>query len=225
MAFDVICENCGAPSGHVVGFCPFCKCPMSNVDVEHSASYDALLQSYTSGDSDLSVVQVNKLLEKKDELIEDTELLLLTVKILIETEAPRTRVATLLAEAMMKHPHNEQIKLYYNINQAKNNLKVQAFDEAEMVLRNVLKADPKNVHANFILGAHLFWEEEKPQEAIKYLEACVRENPKFKRAWGCLGAAYEKIGNIHLSRNSIEKFKELENSLVVKGLVNKISQN
>lgn len=224
MAFDLVCKNCGAPSGHSVGFCPFCKCPMSDVDSEHSASYEALLQSYTSGDSDLSVIQVNKLLEKKDELIEDTDLFLLTIKILIETEAPRTRVATLLAEAMMKHPSNEQIKLYYKIHQAKNSLRNQAFDEAEMILRNVLKADPKNVHANFILGSHLFWDEDKPQEAIKYLEACTSENTKFKRAWGCLSAAYGKIGNTHLSKKATEKFKELETSQLIKGMVSKISQ-
>jgi lipopolysaccharide biosynthesis regulator YciM len=223
MAFDVICKNCGAPSGHSVGFCPFCKCPMSDAESEQSASYAALLQSYTSGDLDLSVVQVNKVFEKKDELLEDTELLLLTVKILIETEAPRTRVATLLAEAMMKHPNNEQIKLYYKIHQAKSSLKAKAFDDAEMVLRNVLKADPKNVHANFILGVHLFWDEGKTQEAIKHLETCTRENPKFKRAWGCLSAAYEKIGNIHLSRKAIEKFKELETSSVVKDMVGKVA--
>ncbi len=196
---------------------------MSEAATEKSASYTALIQSYTSGDLDLAVVQVNQLLEKKDELIEDTELLLLTVKVLMETEAPRTRVATLLAEAMMKHPKNEQIKLYYKIHQAKNNLRSQAFDEAEMVLRNVLKIDPKNVHANFILGAHVFWEEDKPQEAIKCLEACVRENPKFKRAWGCLSAAYEKIGNKHLAKHALDKFKSLENSLVVKGILSKFA--
>jgi predicted Zn-dependent protease len=223
MAFDVICKNCGAPSGHSVGFCPFCKCPMSDTESEHSASYDALLQSYTSGDSELSVVQVNKLFEKKDDLLEDTELLILVVKILLETEAPRSRVATLLAEAMMKHPNNEQIKLYYKLQQAKNSLKVQSFDEAEMILRNILKTDPKNVHANFILGAHLFWDEGKHQEAIKYLEACTKEHPKFKRAWGCLVAVYSKIGNTHLSKKALDKFKELESSLAVKEIVTKFS--
>jgi cytochrome c-type biogenesis protein CcmH/NrfG len=99
---------------------------------------------------------------------------------------------------------------YLEILEAKNCLKKGINDAGEVMLKNVLRRSPKNVHAHFLLGTHLFWVDSESPMAIPHLETCVRLQPYFLRAWGCLGAIYKKMGNAQLAQMAFNKCASIE---------------
>jgi len=115
-----------------------------------------------------------------------------------------------LAEAHLAAPENTELTDYLEIVEAKNNLKKGLNDTGEMMLKNLLRRSPNNLHAHFILGTHLFWADNESTMVIPHLETCVRLHPNFLRAWGCLGAIYKKMGNGQLAQMAFQKYVTIE---------------
>jgi len=210
MSFDVICTGCGAPSGPSVGICPFCKTVMASKDSQAQHSIDLLMKYYTEGRLERALSLGSELKKAKPELLNDLGFVLTLVKLMIESEAPSSRIKSLLAQAHLSAPQNTDVLDYLDIVEAKNCLKRGVGDSGEVLLRSVLRRSPNNAHAHFILGSHLFWIEADSISAISHLEACVRLHPVFLRAWGCLGAIYKKMGHTQLAQMAFQRCAAIE---------------
>jgi Tfp pilus assembly protein PilF len=71
---------------------------------------------------------------------------------------------------------------------------------------------PENSHAHFVLGSHLFHRKNQPEQARPHLQKAVTLHPRFLRAWACLGALYESIGDRSIASKCYEKAEALENN-------------
>jgi tetratricopeptide (TPR) repeat protein len=210
MSFEVICQGCGAVSGPSVGICPFCKAVLISTDDKNFEQINSVAKIYESGRLDLALNLAKKHYQTDAEAKKDISFLILYVKILMDTESPTSLIKSILAEAHLLSPSDQDILDYMELIEAKGYLKPGLNDRGEIQLKNLLRRSPKNIHANFLYGAHLIWTEEQTQLAIPYLETCVRLSPKFLRAWACLGAIYKKMGNLQLAANAFQKCVELE---------------
>lgn len=210
MSFEAVCHNCGAPSGPSVGVCPFCKSVMTNSNEQEAAGTNNLLKLYNEGKIERALALGTTMLKSKPDLKSDIQFVITFVKVLIETEAPSSQIRGLLAEASLVAPDNKDLIDYMEIIEAKNGLKKGLNDSGEIILRNVLRRSPNNIHAHFLLGTHLFWVDSQSPMAIPHLETCVRLHPNFLRAWGCLGALYKKMGNAQLAKMAFEKCATIE---------------
>lgn len=211
MSFDVICNGCGAPSSPSVGICPFCKTVMtSNKHGAEQKTVDVFMQLYNQGETQRALALGTELERQKPDLRSDLMFALTFTKVLLECEAPTSRILGLLTHAHLHNPESPDLGDYMEIVAAKNALRKGASDPGEIALKNILRRSPQNLHAHFILGGHYFWTDELTTPAISHLETCVRIRPNFLRAWGCLGAIYKKIGNPTLSHMAFQKCVQLE---------------
>ena len=213
MSFSVVCKSCGAPSSPSVGVCPFCKAALH--DPKKKACKDTptikhISENYRKGRLDTALALCKAALAKKPKLAEKVSFALLYTKIMLEVEAPSSRIRTLLMEAQMANPDNQQLQDYMEIINAKGNLSREKDDLGEQTLRSLLLRDPKNVHALFLLGTHMFWVENEPMRAVSRLERCVQNHPGFLRAWACLGTIYKKLGRETLANRAFRKCVQLE---------------
>lgn len=211
MSFEVVCEACGALSGPSVGVCPFCKTVLSRPHSEITGQ-DSLLEMYNNGKLDISLNLASKIFQENPKARKDLSFLLLYVKILLESEGPNSLINSLLTEGLLADPKNQELLDYFEIMQARQNLKKGLNDPGEIMLKNLLRRSPDNVHAHFLLGTHLFWADNSPTTATYYLERCVKFAPNFLRAWGCLALVYKAIGNLQLSQSALRKCIELESN-------------
>ncbi len=211
MSFELVCESCGALSGPSVGVCPFCKSVLSRPNSEITGQ-DSLLQMYNAGKIDISLNLASKMFHENPKAKQDLSFLMLYVKILVETEGPSSRINSLLTEGLLINPKSQELHDYLEIMQAKLSLKKGSSDQGEQMLKNVLRRSPDNVHALFLLGAHLHWIDNSPTTSIFYLERCVRLAPNFLRAWGCLALVYKALGNLQLSQMALRKCIDLESN-------------
>lgn len=210
MSFDVFCKGCGAPSSPSVGICPFCKTVMVKNDGSNMKTNESFITAYKEGKLEQALSLGTEMIKIKPELKDDLFFVFTLVKVLIESEAPSSQIRSLLVQAHLSAPENTEFIDYLEIVEARNVLKKGFNDSGEIMLRNLLRRSPNNVHAHFILGAHLFWMDNQPTLAITHLETCVRLHPNFLRAWGCLGAIYKKIGNEQLAQNAFQKCLNIE---------------
>jgi hypothetical protein len=156
-------------------------------------------------------LSLGKGLEKaKPEIRKEADYALLFAQVLIEAEAPSSHVKALLMEALVEN-ESPLLHDYLDVINAKGQLNHEAEDAGEVLLKAVIRRSPKNAHANFLLGSHLFWVEKQNGRALKYLEAAVKARPTFLRALACLGALYQALGNGPVAAHSFEKCAELEN--------------
>lgn len=216
MSFDTICKGCGASSGPSVGVCPYCKTVMAGPAVTENITLGAFNRMYLEGKLDAALRFGNGLYKSKPELKTDLPFIMTYVKVLIETEAPSSQMRALLAEAQLANPQDAGLLDYFEIVEAKNYLKKGANDPGEIMLKSIIRRSPQNVHAHFLLGTHWFWSEKDAVGAIPHLETCVRLHPNFLRAWGCLGAVYQKMGNKPLAQQAFRKCAALETNLKMK---------
>jgi predicted Zn-dependent protease len=210
MSFEVVCSGCGAPSSPSVGVCPFCKTVMSVNDGKEKHTVDVFTKLYNEGKLERALSLGNEMYKSKPDLKSDLVFVITFSKILIESEAPSSQIKSLLAEAHLHTPQNTDISDYLEIVEARNCLKKGINDTGEMMLKNLLRRSPNNVHAHFILGTHLFWTDNESTMAIPHLETCVRLHTHFLRAWGCLGAIYKKMGNTQLAQMAFQKCATIE---------------
>ncbi len=216
MSFDSICHGCGAPSGPSVGICPFCKTVMSVAAGTDDPSIKTLAELHQRGQLERALCLGLEMESQKPAVKNDLSFVIPYVQILIESEGPSSKIRSLLTSAQMHHPENPELINYLEILAARSLLRKGPNDEGELMLRNILKRSPKNVHAHFILGAHMFWIDNESALSISHLETSVRLHPNFLRAWGCLGAIYKKLGNAPLSKMAFGKCAKLETNLKMK---------
>jgi len=205
MSFETICSNCGAPSSPTVGICPFCKATMTNKKSKESPTIIKIKELYEKGDIQQALFLAREAEKSKEKLLKNSSFVSLYVKILIEADAPSSKMKSLLTNALLNNIENAELAEYREIIEAKNNLSHIKNDEGEQALVNILRRSPKNVHALFILGSHLCWVEAEYVRAIQLLERCVALRPKWLRANGCLAALYDKIDNTSLVDKYVRK--------------------
>jgi cytochrome c-type biogenesis protein CcmH/NrfG len=210
MSFDLICPNCGAPSGPSVGVCPFCKTTLSGIIRKEDQTITSIRRLYRDGKIDRALVLSNVLEREKPKMLENVGFLLLFAKILIETEGATSKIRNLLTKAFLLDPENEEASEYLEIIDAKTQLKKGLNDLGEQTLKNIIRRSPTNPHALFLLGTHLFWTEGLTSEAIKHLERCLEVRPNFLRAWACLGTIYRQIGQPALAVRAFRRCTALE---------------
>lgn len=216
MSFQLICTGCGAASGPSVGICPFCKTVMTSPGDKNFEQENSVTQLYEKGRVDLALSLAKKMFSGDPESKKDVRFLVLYAKILLDTEGPTSLIKSILAEAHLIEPTNQDILDYLDLMEARGYLKKGINDPGEVQLRNLIRRSPNNLHAHFLLGSHLFWIDEQLQMAIPHLETCVRLSPNFLRAWGCLGAIYKKMGNPQLAMRAFQKCAELESDSEMK---------
>lgn len=225
MSFEVICTGCGAPSGPSVGLCPFCKTVMISPDDENFEQENSIMNLYEHGRLELALSLANKMYSQDENSKKDPAFLLLYAKILLDTEGPSSLIKSILSEAHLISPGNGEVLDYLELIEAKSFLRKGLEDPGEIQLKNLIRRAPKNVHAHFLLGSHLFWVDDQPGLAIPYLETCVRLSPNFLRAWGCLAAIYKKMGNEQLSIRAFQKCYELEQNPTMKAFFKQEIEN
>jgi len=179
-------------------------------------SIDSFIKLYNEGKLERALSFGTDLYAARPELKTDLIFVIAFAKVLIEAEAPSSKIRSLLAEAHLVAPENADVLDYLEIVETKNRLKKGLGDVGKLALKNLIRRSPKNVHAHFILGAHLFWSDEESMMAIPHLETCVRLHPNFLRAWGCLGAIYKKMGNPQLAQMAFLKCAAIETNQSMK---------
>jgi len=210
MSFELICSGCGAASGPSVGICPFCKTVMLSANDGNYQQEKSITQLYEKGQLGLALLLAKRLYSEDAASKKDISFLMLFAKILIESEGPSSLIKSALSDAHLLDPSDPNILDYLELTEIKRYLFKGPNDPGEVQLKSLIRRSPKNVHAHFLLGTHLFWTDEEPQAAIPHLETCVRLSPNFLRAWGCLGAIYKKLGNPQLAMRAFQKCAELE---------------
>ena len=195
MNFEIACSNCGAISSPVVGVCPYCKSVMSKpvAGTKQTASLPLIQSLYDEGKLD-QALSLAAALEKQDpEFLKNASFVLLYIQIQLEVDAPSSKTKSLLNQALIANPSNPDLMEYLEIVEAEFNLTRNPGSDGEIALMNIIRRSPKNVHALFLLGRHLFWVEQNPQGALRYLESCVRFRPNYILAKACLAAVYRAL--------------------------------
>lgn len=194
MSFDMICSNCGAPSAPSVGVCPFCKTILtSKSSVKDSPTIIRINKFFNDGEIGNALSLVKTAEKSKPALLQNTKFVLLYVKILLEADGPSGKIKSLLSNALLEHPGDSHLIEYMEIIDARSNLSRERNDVGEIELANIIRRSPKNIHALFLLGSHLFWTEKETQRSLRYLERCYRLRPNFLRANACLAALYKTL--------------------------------
>jgi len=205
MSFETVCSGCGAPSSPSVGVCPFCKCIMTNKKSKDAPTISKIRELFDAGDIEKSLLLARQAEEKNPKLLDNAAFLLLYIQILIEADAPSSKVRALLTQSYLKDVENAQLSEYREILEAKNNLSHEKNDIGEQALENIIRRSPKNAHALFLLGSHLCWVENEYARAIQLLERCVVLRPNWLKANGCLTALYSKTDNEVLTQKYIRR--------------------
>jgi len=194
MSFSLQCQGCGASSGPSVGVCPYCKTVLSTKKGAENPSVKAMRDLYEKGDLAQALALGSVAEKEKPKLLESPAFVLLFAQILLEAEAPSSKIRALLQRALMEHPGEAALQEYLEIVNAKVDLSHDKADPGEVALKNLLQRSPGNPHAAFMLGSHLFWVEQDSRAGLVYLERAVKNRPNFLRALACLGALYGSIG-------------------------------
>lgn len=229
MSFHVVCSGCGAISGPSVGICPYCKSVMlTNDESSSSKEVSAIAEAYGQGRGALSLALAKKYYLENPKAKQDINFLILYVKLLIESEGPSVLISGLLEESFLLDQQNQEVLDYLDLIDAKLALRKGSNDEGEVKLKHLIRRSPHNVHANFILGSHLYWVDKEAALAVGYLETCVKLSPNFLRAWGCLSAIYQELGDLHLALNALHHCVGLETEKTMKeffqGEIERLSQ-
>jgi len=210
MSFEIICENCAAPSSPSVGLCPYCKAIMTTEESKKLPAFSKLKTLYKEGKSSSALFLAKTVLEQDKKYSEDPSVLLICAKIMIETEGPNSKVKSLLARAYVMEPENGEISDYMELVDAKYEMSRGNKTHGREMLTKILRRSPNHVHAHFLLGAHLYWDNSDPYAAIPHLEKCLILHPNFLRAWACLATIARKIGNTSLAERALRRCLELE---------------
>lgn len=193
MNFDIVCKNCGAPSSPDIGVCPYCKTVMAEESEKKTPIIANIKKYFDDGNMDRALELARALEAKKPDSIKNKEFVLLYVKILIEVAAPSTKIKSLLLNALIENPSDPQLLEYLEVIEAESNVSRHKNDAGETTLLNIVRRNPENVHALFLLGRHLFWTENDPYGALRYMEQCVKLRPNFSKAKNCLEAIYKSL--------------------------------
>lgn len=193
MSFDIICANCGAPSSPAIGVCPYCKSVMTTEAEKETPAIANIKKFFNDGQLERALPLAKALETQKPDSLKSKEFVLLYTQILLEAEGPSTKIKSLLNQALIDNPSDPQLLEYLEVAEAESNLSREKDDVGEIVLTDIIRRSPENIHALFLLGSHLFWVKKDAQRALRYLEQCVRIRPNFFRAKVCLAAVYKAL--------------------------------
>ena len=217
MSFDIICNNCGAPSAPSVGVCPFCKTILtSKSSGKDSPTISQINKFFNDGKISNALSLVKAAEQNKPALLKNVRFILLYVKILLEADGPSSKIKALLSRTLLEHPEEPHLMEYMELVNARSNLSRGKNDIGEVELANIIRRSPKNVHALFLLGSHLFWVENEIQRSLLYLEKCYRLRPNFLRASACLAALYKSLGSKAQANRLFRKCTTLETNKEMK---------
>jgi predicted Zn-dependent protease len=174
---------------------------MTAAEDKKNPSVSKINALYNEGRIEQALLFANNLANQKPEYLKNAHFALLYAQILMEVDGPSSKIKSVLIHALNENPDNQQLLEYLEVAEAEAYLSHEKNDAGEVELANIIRRSPDNVHALFILGAHLFWIEKEPQRALKYLEQCVRLRPNFMRAKACLAAVYKTLN----MKESVEK--------------------
>ncbi|PIP20506.1 MAG: hypothetical protein COX40_04365 [Candidatus Omnitrophica bacterium CG23_combo_of_CG06-09_8_20_14_all_40_11] len=150
-------------------------------------------KSFNEGRLNQALSLAKALETQKPDSLKSKEFILLYTQILLEADGPSTKIKSLLNQALVDNPSDQQLLEYLEVAEAESNLSRDKDDAGEIVLTDLIRRSPENVHALFILGRHLFWVKKDAQRALRYLEQSVRLRPNFFRAKACLAAVYKAL--------------------------------
>ena len=193
MNFDIVCANCGAPSSPAIGVCPYCKAVMTTEVEKKTPAIGSIKKYFNDGQLERALSLAKALETQNPDSLKSKEFVLLYTQILLEAEGPSTKIKSLLNKALIDNPSDPQLLEYLEVAEAESNLSREKDDAGEIVLTDIIRRSPENVHALCLLGSHLFWAEKDAQRALRYLEQCVRIRPNFFRAKACLAAVYKAL--------------------------------
>jgi tetratricopeptide (TPR) repeat protein len=216
MSFPIKCTNCGAISGPSVGVCPYCKTVMSGGRSKDLPTLKKLKQLYSEGRLPESLALVSELLEAKPNLLEKIEVSKLYVEILLDSEAPSSKVRSVLQKSLALHPESSELQDLLDIVNARFHLRHGEGDPGEQALRSVLRRSPQHPQACFILGSHLFYVEKNLAESLSLLEKVVRKKPNFLRGLACLAMVYRAMGADASAQSLLRKCVTLERDPAMK---------
>lgn len=194
MNFEIVCPSCGALSSPAVGVCPYCKTVMTTETEKQNPTMSTIKQLYNDGKTDRALVMARNLETQKPELLKDTDFAILYANILFEVDGPSSKTRAVLGQAFGEHPADPRLAEYLELVEAEANLSQEKNDAGEQELAQIIRRSPENVYALFFLGSHLYWVEKDSQQALRYLEPCVRLRPNFIRAKACLAVVYKDLG-------------------------------
>lgn len=223
MSFALKCENCGAPSGPSVGVCPYCKSAFRVGSVQESPTITNIRHFFNEGDLARALSLATMAEKEKPELLNDAAFVLIYAKVLIEAEAPSSKIRSILQKVQMNHPDKAEISEYLEIINAKTHLKQGREDAGEVELKNILRRSPNNPHAAFFLGSHLFWVEKDKSQGLVYLEKAVRARPNFLRALACLASLCQAMGSEARAAKLFGRCVELETEPSMKEFFQKMA--
>lgn len=225
MSFSLLCQSCGAASGPSVGICPFCKAVFKAKGPLENPSVKAMRDHFQKGEL-AQALSLGAIAEKeKPKLLENSAFVLLYAQVLLESEAPSSKIRAMLQRALMESPNEQALHEYLEIVNAKSNFSREKDDAGELALKNLLQRSPQNPHAAFFLGSHLFWVEKDSRAGLVYLEQSVKNRPNFLRALACLGALYGTIGAEAKAKKIFQRCVTLEKNPEMKKYFQRLVAN
>ncbi len=223
MSFELICHSCGAASGPSVGICPFCKSVLvSEASKKASPALRRLRTLFQEGKLEEASLLAKEALKSKKELSENVEVLLVCAQILFEVEAPLAEPKSILAKASLIEPEHTGIQELLTLVQAKSAISYGNSFDGKKMLESILKSNPTNPHALFLLATYLNSKESNPILAMVYLEKALKSRPNFLRAWACLASISARTGQTHMAEKALIKVISLETNPNMKSFFNKL---
>ncbi|MBY0314398.1 MAG: hypothetical protein K2Q26_02685 [Bdellovibrionales bacterium] len=135
---------------------------------------------------------IDCVIENNSDLLNTPELFVLHAKALIEFHGFGYTAESQLSQALILDPQASSATELQNLFALHDELRDGLYASCEEKLGELLKKDPKNAFALFLLGNHLLWKTGSTQEAIQHLEKAVELRPSFLKAWVSLAMAYKK---------------------------------
>lgn len=230
MSFELICESCGAASGPSVGICPFCKSVLvSETSKKASPALRRLKTLFSEGKMEEAALIAREALKSKEELSENVEILSICTQILFEVEAPSSQLKGVLAKASLIAPEHKGIQELMKLVQAKSAISYGNPEEGKKMLESILKSNPGNPHALFLLATYVNSKENDPVLAVVYLERALKSRPNFLRAWACLASISARMDKTHMAETALLKAISLETNKNMKDffrrLLNEVREN
>ena len=102
MSFELVCGQCGAVTGPSVGVCPFCKSVMAKpAESGRDPAAETIRRYFQEGKIEDALAMASLAETQDPNAMKDVDFLVLFARILIESEAPTTKIRTLLAKALL----------------------------------------------------------------------------------------------------------------------------
>ena len=227
MSFDLVCQSCGAPSSPATGVCPYCKSTMASKaqgkspDSPTITKLNALIKE---GHTEKALFMAQAAEKTKPALLKKANFVIAYVQVLFEVDAPSSKIRSLLSQALLEHPDDSRLSEYLEIMNAQSQLTREKNDAGEVALKSVLRQNPDNAYALFILGSHLYWMDQEPTQALIYLSICVQLHPNFLRANACLGAVYKDVGLAGAAKKQFVFCAKLEKNKKMKSYFKELAE-